>query len=265
MINIKECKEIFNKHLDKYEDKSTIGFDLKVKHTFRVMRISKSLTKKLKLSKEESLLAEVIALLHDIGRFEELLYTKKLDSAKFDHAAVGIKVLFDENVIEKFNIDKKYYDIIYKAVLNHSRKEIPNGLNEEELLQAKIIRDADKLDNFKLKIKNKIKECFPGNINSKKEVENSLITDKVYNSIINRQCVDVKDRETVLDLFICVLGFVYDLNFIESLEIVKENDYVNRIIDRFTYNNIDTKEKMENIRKELNKYIEEKLSNHNTN
>ena len=264
MINLKQCKEIFLNHLDQYEDKSTIGFDLKLKHTFRVMKISKDLCKKINISREEAKLAQVIALLHDIGRFEELLYMKKLDSAKFDHSAVGVKVLFEENVIDKFNLDKKYYSTIETAVLNHSRKTIPEDLSEEELLQTKIIRDADKLDNFVLKITRKIEECFPGNIQSKSEVEDSLISDKVYKSIMNNECVDVYDRETKLDLFICVLGFVYDLNFKESLEIVKENNYINRIIDRFKYSNNDTLEKMENIRKQLNNYIEEKLRNTTT-
>lgn len=264
MINLKQCKEIFLNHLDQYEDKSTVGFDLKLKHTFRVMKISKDLCKKKYISREETKLAQVIALLHDIGRFEELLYMKKLDSAKFDHSAVGIKVLFEDNVIDKFNLDKKYYNTIETAVLNHSRKTIPEDLSEEELLQTKIIRDADKLDNFVLKITRKIEECFPGNIQSKSEVEDSLITDKVYKSIMNNECVDVHDRETKLDLFICVLGFVYDLNFKESLEIVKENNYINRIIDRFKYSNNDTLEKMENIRKQLNNYIEEKLRNTTT-
>ena len=167
-------------------------------------------------------------------------------------------------MIDKFSLDKKYYNTIQVAVLNHSRKTIPEGLTEEELLQTKIIRDADKLDNFVLKINRKIEECFPGNIKTKSEVEDSLITDKVYESIMNSECVDVHDRKTKLDLFICVLGFVYDLNFRESLEIVKENDYINRIIDRFNYSNSETKEKMENIRKQLNNYIEEKLRNTTT-
>ena len=264
MINLKQCKEVFLNHLDHYEDKSTVGFDLKLKHTFRVMRISKELCKKINISKEESKLAQVVALLHDIGRFEELLYMKKLDSSKFDHSTVGVKVLFEDNVIDKFSLDKKYYNTIQVAVLNHSRKTIPEGLREEELLQTKIIRDADKLDNFVLKINRKIEECFPGNIKTKSEVEDSLITDKVYESIMNSECVDVHDRKTKLDLFICVLGFVYDLNFRESLEIVKENDNINRIIDRFNYSNSETKEKMENIRKQLNNYIEEKLRNTTT-
>ena len=264
MINIKYCKEVFLNHIDKYEDKTTLGFDLKVKHTFRVMKISKELCNKLNLSIEEKKLAQVIALLHDIGRFEELLYMKKLDSSKYDHASVGVKILFEDKVIDKFNIDDKYYNTINKAVLNHSRKTITDDLNEEELLQTKIIRDADKIDNFKLKIRRKAEECFPGNIFSKEEVENSLISDKVYLAIMNRECVDVKDRKTSLDLFICVLGFVYDLNFKESLELVKENNYINRIIDKFKYTNKDTIKKMEDIRLVLNKYIEEKTTFYTT-
>ena len=106
MINLKQCKEVFLDHLEQYEDKTTIGFDLKVKHTFRVMKISKELCKKLNLSKEESKLAQVVALLHDIGRFEEIRYNKKLDNAKYDHATVGVDLLFKENVIDKFNIEK---------------------------------------------------------------------------------------------------------------------------------------------------------------
>lgn len=260
MINLKHCKETFINHINTYEDKSTLGFDLKVKHTFRVMKLSKELSKKLNLTKEEIKLSEVIGLLHDIGRFEELLYNKKLDSAKFDHSSVGVKLLFEDNLIDKFKLDKKYYNVIYHSVLNHSRKEIPDGLNEEELLQTKIIRDSDKLDNFKLKVTGSAIECFPGNIKSKEEVEDSLISNEVYNAIINRKCVDVKDRKTPLDLFICVLAFVYDLNFKETLQIVKENDYLNKIIDKFTYTQLDTINKIEEIRRVLNIYIEEKLN-----
>ena len=264
MINIKHCKETFLKQLDRYEDKTTLGFDLKLKHTFRVMKISKTLCKNLNLTKEESKLAEIIALLHDIGRFEELLYTKKFDSAKFDHSTVGINILFEENKIEEYNLDKKYYDTIYKAVLNHSRKEIPKDLNKEELLQAKIIRDADKLDNFILKIRSSAEKCFPGNIKTRKEIEDSSISINVYNSMMQRECVDVRDRKTPLDLFLCILGFIYDLNFIESIKIVKDNNYVNRMIDKFTYTSSDTKEKLEDIRRVLNNYIDEKLRNNNT-
>ncbi len=258
MINVKHCRETFLKHLDRYEDKTTLGFDLKLKHTFRVMAFSKYLSKKLNLSKEDKQIAEVIALLHDIGRFEELLYLKGFDSVKFDHAYHGTKMLFEENSIEKFNIDQKYYDIIKKAILNHSKKDIELGLNEKELLQAKIIRDADKLDNFGLKARSAAEKCFPGSVSSRKEVEESLVSNEVYNSIMNKECVDIRDRKYPLDYFICILGFIFDLNYKESLEIVKEHDYVNKIVDKFTYKNKETASRMEDIRNILNNYVEEK-------
>ena len=86
MINIKHAKEQFNKFINTYEDKETVGFDLKVKHTNRVINISKIIVKNLKLTKEEQKLAELIALLHDIGRFDEITCFKQYNSAKFDHA-----------------------------------------------------------------------------------------------------------------------------------------------------------------------------------
>ena len=260
MINIKKAKETFNNFLNTYEDKSKLGFDLKKRHTYRVMEISKSIAKKANLSQEDIKLSELIALLHDIGRFDELIFYNQFNSAKFDHAAQGIKILFDDNKIRDYIIEDDYDEIIKKSVMYHSLKELPNNLTEKELLQAKIIRDADKLDNLKLRVRTKAEKCFPGNFKNKKEVENSTITDKVYNSIMNKQCVDVKDRKTPLDLFICILGFIFDLNFIESLEIVKENDYINKLIDKFNYNNPETKEKIEEMRKILNNYIEEKLN-----
>ena len=259
MINIKKAQEEFINFLNSYDDKSKLGFELKQKHTYRVMKLSKVIAEKLNLSKEEVMISKLIALLHDIGRFDEITFFNQFNSAKFDHASQGIKILFENNKIRNFIKSDKYDEIIKKSILYHSLKELPNNLNEDELIQAKIIRDADKLDNLKFRINTKAEKCFPGNLKNKFDVENASINDKVYKSMMNQECVNVKDRESALDLFICVLGFIYDLNFKESLEIVKENDYVNKLIDKFKYNKEETKEKMENIRNCLNNYIEEKL------
>ena len=51
-----------------------------------------------------------------------------------------------------FKIFTEQYDcIIYKAINNHNKFEIERGLSERELLHCKIIRDADKLDIFRVK------------------------------------------------------------------------------------------------------------------
>ena len=76
---------------------------------------------------------------------------------------------------------------------------------------------------------------------------------------MKEECVDIKDRKYPLDYWICVLAFTFDLYFKETLLIVKENNYIDILIDRFNYNN--SKEKMNKIRNVLNDYVEKKLNN----
>lgn len=260
MIDIKMVRNSFKRFLEKYKNQEELGFELKVVHTYHVVANASKLSKKLNLSEEDVQLAELIGLLHDIGRFEELNFLKQFDSVGFDHASYGVKMLFEENLIREFLFDNQYDTFIKNAINNHSRLTIENNLDERSLLHAKIIRDADKLDNFRVKKEEKIEAIFPGKVKEKQEFENSTISDKVYISVLNRKCVDIKDRKTPLDYWICVLAFLFDLNFKESYEIVKENDFINVLIDRFHYQNSETKKQMEEIRTIMNDYIDSKVS-----
>lgn len=181
------------------------------------------------------------------------------DSGKFDHAAYGVKILFEEGLIKRFTEDERDYPIIEKAILNHSRLSIEEGLNDRALLHAKIIRDSDKLDNFNIKIKRKPNYLFKNIVKSKEEFENSEISDEVYRCIVNCNCVKLKDRKYPLDYFLCVLAFTFDLNFNESYKLVKNEDYINKLIDRFDYSLSETKQKMETVRKVINDYINNKI------
>lgn len=181
------------------------------------------------------------------------------DSGKFDHAVYGVKILFDDELIKRFTKDEKDYPIIKKAILNHSRLFIEDGLDDRELLHSKIIRDSDKLDNFSIKLKRRPDHLFKNIVKSKEEFENSKISDEVYSSIISLNCVKLKDRKYPLDYFLCVLAFVFDLNFNESYKLVKNEDYINKLIDRFDYSLSETKQKIETVRKVINDYINNKI------
>ena len=211
------------------------------------------------LSREDIKLAELIGLLHDIGRFEELKITNELNSVKFNHALYGSKMLFEQGMIRNFIEDSQYDNIIKKAIENHSRLEIEVGLDERTVLHSKIIRDADKLDNYRVKKEENIKAIFPTRVNKKEDIEESLLSNKVYETVLSRKCVDIHDRVTPLDFWVCILAFTFDLNFDVTYKIVKENDYINILIDRFKYKDNETKSKMEDIRKNLKQFIEEKI------
>ena len=53
-----------------------------------------------------------------------------------------------------------------------------------------------------------------------------LSTESVFETIQNKQCVDIHDRVTPLDFWVCILAFTFDLNFNVTYKIVKDNNYM---------------------------------------
>lgn len=159
----------------------------------------------------------------------------------------------------KTMIDIEKAKIAFKDFLEEYKNQDDLGFDLKVVHHCKIIRDSDKLDNFRVKEEEKIESIFPKMVNNKEEIENSTMSEAIYNSIKKLECVKLTDRKTPIDYWACVLAFIFDLNFSISYKIVKENNYVNHLIDRFDYKIVDTKEKMEKTREILNSYINEKI------
>ena len=146
MINLRKAQESFKEYLKDYDIEDG-NIKLKIRHTYEVVNKSEYISKGLGLNQENIELAKLIALLHDIGRFEQVKQTNDfLDSKDFDHANYGVKVLFEDNLIRKFIENNKYDNIIKEAIYNHNKYKIEENLNDAELLHSKIIRDADKFE-----------------------------------------------------------------------------------------------------------------------
>lgn len=256
MINLEKAEKNFKDYLKDY-DLNNGNIKLKIKHTYEVMKKSEYISKGLNLNKEDIDLSKLIALLHDIGRFEQVKQTNDfIDSTGFEHANYGVKVLFEENLIRKFIDNDKYDNIIKKAIYNHNKYKIEDNLSEKEILHCKIIRDADKLDNFRVKETEEFKNIFPSKYNPD-TINYESISPKVYEDIMNHKCIKLEDRQTQIDFWICVIGFIFDLNFNISKQYIKEKGYIDILIDRIEYKNKETKEKMEQIRKCAKQYLEE--------
>ena len=247
------AKKSFQEYLKNY-DTNDGSIALKIKHTYEVVKKSEYIANGLRLDKENIELAKIIALLHDIGRFEQIKEFEEFNDKKIEHAEFGVKVLFDNSLIRKFIDEDKYDNIIYKAIYNHNKYKIEENLNEKELLQCKIIRDADKLDNFRVKEKDKLEDMFP-KIYNEKTINYETISEKVYEDFMQHKCIKLENRKTIIDYWVCVIAFIFDLNFNISLQYVKENNYIDILVNRIEYKNDTTKQKMEDIRKCAKEYI----------
>lgn len=246
--NIKARQEL-KKYIEKY-DISNSRIKLKAAHIYRVADLAKQIATELNLNKEEIELAELIGLLHDIGRFEQLkIYDTFSDRESVNHGELGVKILRENNFIENFCKEEKYYDIIYTAILNHNKYKIEEGLDEETLLQSKIIRDADKIDILNLLVTESFETLY-----KKDSIMNETMTEKVFNIMMEGKQVDRKYIKNNMDSWISNISYVYDINFKQSFKILKEKNYVNKIMDRTK-----TKE-VEKIREYVNNYIDNKIS-----
>ena len=92
---------------------------------------------------------------------------------------------------------------------------------------------------------------------TRKDIEYSVISDKIYNDFMNEKTILSKDRKTGLDIWVSYIAFIFGLYFKESLEVVRNKDYINILVDRFNYKNSVAKIQMENIRNKANNYIKQ--------
>ena len=146
-MNYTDAKNEFEHYLDGY-DRNNDKVRLKIIHTYGVVHDMEEICHRMALSPEDTELAKIIALLHDIGRFEQLKRFDSFEPATMDHAAYGVQVLFEEGMIRRFVPENQWDDVIHTAIALHSNFKLENISNPRTLLHARLIRDADKLDNY---------------------------------------------------------------------------------------------------------------------
>ena len=248
------AKTQFNNYLKDY-DCHNDKIRLKIVHTYGVVKESADIAARMKLSEEDTSLAKMIALLHDIGRFEQLKRFNSFEADTMDHATYGVKVLFEEGMIRQFIEEDTWDDVIRTAIAKHSDYELTGITDERTLLHARLIRDADKLDNCRVKLEDAMETLLDL---SADEVGKYAISPKVREDAFAGKCICSKDRRTPMDYWVSYVAYFYDLNFQETLDIVAEEQYVKRIIGRVPYTNEQTKKTMEELERQLTEYVRRK-------
>lgn len=224
-------------------DMSNPNISYKYYHSLRVMNICEKLGKSLNLSSYDVELAKIIGLYHDIGRFSQWEMRNSFDDKTFDHGDYG-GFLTRESGIFKFSDYSKDVDVIWKAIENHNKLLIGDNLNERELFFAKLIRDADKLDII----------YSLGNSDLKNiELCNEKVSSEVDNYYFSNESVPKDVRKNYNDRIVLVFSFIYDINFVESLEYIKENGLFDKL-----YSRLDS-DVFKKYYEHLCKYIEERI------
>jgi hypothetical protein len=204
---------------------------LKETHTHRVCGEARLLAEALKMDANDARIAETIALLHDVGRFEQFKkYRTYKDTTSEDHAAIALRVMQAEHVLDGF--DPAERTLIEKAVEYHNKKMLPAGLDARTELFSKIIRDADKIDIYYLIIEN-LKRYYASPCTFKLEIEfpdEPKCSPQILEAVEKGSLIDYSMLRTLSDTILLQVGWVYDMYYDATLRRIVEKKYLDQYI-----------------------------------
>ena len=227
---------------------------LKKKHSKRVCGEIIRIGRRLGLSGDSLRFAEITALFHDLGRFEQYArYRTFVDHKSENHAALSVKTLKENDVLDGLKVALK--DLVYRIISYHNRPSLPDGETDTCLFYAKMLRDADKLDIWRV-----LTRHYRGSDGSSSSaIELDLpntpeISDKVYESVMNKRIVDFHHVRTLNDFKVLQIGWIFDVNFKPTLDAVIDRNYIDEICRA-----LPVSEKIETIKKVVNHYVEKEF------
>lgn len=202
---------------------------LKEEHTHNVCANIIRVAAEEGLEEERLLLAETTAILHDVGRFEQYHQFRTFrDSVSVDHAALGAEIIREIDLLADLFPEER--DVINHAVESHNAFLIPEGIEGEQLFFLRLLRDADKLDiwrvfieNYELPVEKRsgvVELGFPNQ---------PYCSPDVLENVVRKELVPLASARTLSDFKLLQLAWVYDLSFTESFRIVAEKDIVRRL------------------------------------
>ena len=228
---------------------------LKIDHTYRVAELCELIARDLKLDEYETDVAWLTGMLHDVGRFEQIKrYNTFNDVQSVDHANFGADLLFKEGLIDTYVDgfrDDKYGIIVENAIRNHSAFRIDERLDEYTVMFCNILRDADKVDIFRVNVDTPAEDIY--NVTTE-ELKNSQVSPEVMAAFDERHAVLRSCKKTVVDHVAGHIALTFELVYPISLQIANERGYLDKMM-AFESDNEVTGKQFEEIRAKLNEYV----------
>ncbi|MEE0565346.1 MAG: HAD-IA family hydrolase [Lactobacillus rogosae] len=253
VINRENVINAFAEYVRNY-DPSDEKIKLKIDHTYRVAGLCQRIAESLGLSEPDVDIAWLLGMLHDIGRFEQIRrFGTFNDAQSVDHAEFGADLLFKEGLIRKFA--EGYYEecelaepenqedeqiiknnehhnkdtgLLEMAIRQHNKYRVKEDLTERQRMFCDILRDADKVDIFKVNADIPMEIIYDV---TTEELKNGIITKEVLESFYKKETVLKSVRRSAVDHIVGHISLLFELVYKESYRQAKEQGYVYKLLD----------------------------------
>ena len=203
------------------------NFDLKELHTRNVCAAARLIAQG--GGARRLLLAEVVALCHDLGRFPQYRdYGTFKDSDSINHAQLSAEILKESGLLDFLPPDER--QSVVTAVRLHNVYRLPAGLPAEAADLLRVVRDADKVDIWRVFI-----EYFAAPEGERASAaalgfpDLPLCSPQVLATLGAGEMVRLSVLETLNDFKLLQLSWVYDINFQSTLRLIKERGVLEQL------------------------------------
>ena len=202
---------------------------LKWSHSFSVSREAGRIARGMNYEPKRILHAEILGLLHDVGRFPQYRdFGTFYDAASVDHGELGWETVSGSRILYSLDEDERL--AILDGIRYHNKKEIPLDIRRSSLGMARLIRDADKLDVFEVVQRyleeGRIRELLP------RIPETWEVSGGVLDSLMDSGRASYSQVRSVGDFLLVQLSWIFDLNYPPSFRRVLERSVIERIETR---------------------------------
>lgn len=205
-------------------------FNNKITHTANVCENIRLLAESKAWDIENVYKALAAALLHDIGRFSQYQkYGTFSDARSENHGTLGAKIIKQQDLLKSLERSEQLQ--IIKAVALHNAFGLPPDLDAETRELTRMVRDADKLDIYRVMIE-LYNDRQPGRTSfiTHHLPDDGRLSPGLIKTIENRQLIDSRHVKTLNDMRLLQISWIFDLNFPVSLQQVYQRGYISSVL-----------------------------------
>ena len=247
IIDRTKVRQIFNQYVSGY-NAADPKIKLKIDHTYRVADLAQRIAGVQDIPSVD--LAWLCGMLHDIGRFEQVRrYGTFIDAKSVNHAEFGADLLFREGLIERFDLSLSPEEmrLLESSIRHHNVYELPEDLCGTERTYCDILRDADKIDIYRVNYETPFEDIYNVGLD---ELKRSAVSEEVK-ECFRRGTTVLKDfKKTPVDYLVGHICLCFGLVYPVSNEIVRKQGYLDKLL-AFKSEDAETAEWFRYMRREM--------------
>jgi hypothetical protein len=234
---------IYNRHME-----------IKLNHSIQVCKEIKSIGQSIGMNNEEMAFLETIAWLHDIGRFEQYNNFRTFaDAESENHALIALRVIENQEILRE--MESQAREVIYRSILNHNIPKVSEDEPDTIQLYSRLLRDADKLDIWRISIEMNIFH----HLNAEALPDHYVVPHDLLNCFKENKIILLDQVKSFYDSTLFRLSWIYDLNFTYAVEQVKKREIVKKLIAK-----LPESPSLKSISGLINQYMNQMILNNNS-